>query len=470
MSRVFFISHRHEDKKIADVIERSLREWNVPKNDIFYSSAIYGDQKPELGAPLHPEVCKAAYEAKLFILIYTLGTEDWAWCMHELGLAIDARAVADGKGTDTQIIIMQCMQDEPKLFRELKRITIGFDNLRDFVSTVLCKYPSKDKPYWQELSDDILDKFTANLYAELQSVIPTERAEEYKPYRLHKYFVLEIKDASQIAKTACLPGDARVEIGPKSLDLFNLSGFQTPETWRELEKDCLPDPNARWIRQIAEALFEANAGRDLTPVRSMFRAQSGKLYLPVLHDTSRTPNGSVRFSIIFIEQLTAGILPGADKNRATLLSCITLGSRLEWEVCRYYLGRVERWRNSSKEIRKGYQQIRESIANIERESEYRKEEEIPGETDTEDRLTDVFMDEPDIMIQVQNNLESQRKYKKQLIKQDDEINEDDLSVEKIRNALTQLRKLNLFITKVVARRYADELEKDYKKSQGNAQA
>jgi hypothetical protein len=74
------------------------------------------------------------------------------------------------------------------------------------------------------------------------------------------------------------------------------------------------------------------------------------------------------------------------------------------------------------------------------------------------------------MIQVQNNLKSQRKYKKQLIKQDGDLTEDDLSVEKIRNALTQLRKLNLFITKVVARRYADELETDYQKGRGKAHA
>jgi hypothetical protein len=179
MGCVFFISHRHADKRIADIFESSLRDWGVPEEDIYYSSKIYGDQKPGLGEAIHPAVCKAVAEARLFILVYTFGTDDWAWCMHELGLAIDARAVGEGRPSETQIVIIQCTQDEPKLLRETKRVTIDIDNLRDFIRLVLCDYPTKDDPYRKKLHDDTLNKFAQELCNHLRDVIPSARADEY---------------------------------------------------------------------------------------------------------------------------------------------------------------------------------------------------------------------------------------------------------------------------------------------------
>ena len=78
-----FISHRFDDKPIADVIRRNLARWGF--DDIYQAGAP--GSGPRVGDSLTDELREVLEDVDLVILVYTFTDEDWSWCMWECGLA-----------------------------------------------------------------------------------------------------------------------------------------------------------------------------------------------------------------------------------------------------------------------------------------------------------------------------------------------------------------------------------------------
>src|SRR5215468_4421154 len=81
-----FISHKHADHSIADVIREFVERRSNREVTVFQSSS--GESEgPELGRPLTNELKNALWKAGIVILIYTSEDQDWQWCMWECGVA-----------------------------------------------------------------------------------------------------------------------------------------------------------------------------------------------------------------------------------------------------------------------------------------------------------------------------------------------------------------------------------------------
>ena len=75
-----FISHKHADKKIADVIREFIYQRTNREVAVFQSSAADADA-PELGHALAGDLRDALWQTGVVILVYTTEDQDWQWCM-----------------------------------------------------------------------------------------------------------------------------------------------------------------------------------------------------------------------------------------------------------------------------------------------------------------------------------------------------------------------------------------------------
>jgi len=118
-----FISHRHSDKEIAEVLTRHLTFWGISRKEIFQSSTA--GQGAEKGRSLTDQLKKAVHESKVVFLIYTFEETDWSYCMWEVGLA-------EGDES-TNVIVLQCKLETPKLFRDKVNVKLEQEDIRALV-------------------------------------------------------------------------------------------------------------------------------------------------------------------------------------------------------------------------------------------------------------------------------------------------------------------------------------------------
>jgi hypothetical protein len=74
-----FVSHRAKEGKIAHKLTKILQQQPMTGVDFFLSENI-----PK-GAEWRVELKKALYSCSALILLYTDPTEDWSWCLYEVG-------------------------------------------------------------------------------------------------------------------------------------------------------------------------------------------------------------------------------------------------------------------------------------------------------------------------------------------------------------------------------------------------
>jgi len=182
MAIKIFISHRHSDKEIADVLTNHLIYWGVDREEIFQSSSAgYGAEK---GRSLTEQLKKAVHESKVVFLIYTFEEADWSYCMWEAGLAEGIES--------TNVIVIQCKLDTPKLFRDKVNVKLEQEDIRAFVKDFHTKenfFPGQPPYYRQKIDEQVLVKRSQELYEDLIKVIPPG---EYQPRYRWDFLVLEL--------------------------------------------------------------------------------------------------------------------------------------------------------------------------------------------------------------------------------------------------------------------------------------
>ena len=117
-----FISHRHEDAKIAEAVAQFIEditslepEPTTPPVEVFLSSnsEFVG---PRIGKQLSTELRSALWTAEVVILIYTTPDKDWSWCMYECGVA------AYPPDPETKVVVLQCSKEYPEVFSDAVRV------------------------------------------------------------------------------------------------------------------------------------------------------------------------------------------------------------------------------------------------------------------------------------------------------------------------------------------------------------
>ena len=288
---IVFLSHRHTDKGIANVIKKHLLEWGVAERNIFQSS----DPKRAAmaGVNLAKELISKLEKVNLFILIYTHGDEDWSFPMWECG-------VAQGKGTaNTRIVVLQCALDEPEPFRGQKLIKVDEDmeGIRGF-SMDFHKAPgfippkdrSEAEAFRPETPDSVVIERARRLYEDLRPILPGAKADnhlwDFIRLRLNTEYVDEIRKQKHDNKRCRkILEENLLFLKPKYVGIgynvntavrqFGLAGYEEDlkladliENWRSLDKTN----NNAWIDDLYNTIYRAVTNKQSPAVAHPFKS------------------------------------------------------------------------------------------------------------------------------------------------------------------------------------------------------
>ena len=108
---VLFISHRHDDRPIADVLRRFIEARTGGRVTVFQSSSP-GARGPKQGENLTEELRRNLWHASVVVLIYTARDQDWSYCMWECGVA------QLPEPSTTKTVVFQCADQFPMVFAD----------------------------------------------------------------------------------------------------------------------------------------------------------------------------------------------------------------------------------------------------------------------------------------------------------------------------------------------------------------
>jgi hypothetical protein len=302
MSRDVFISHRHADKQIADVIRTKLLEWGLPGQTIFQSSDVR--HGPQIGDPLDHQLKRALHQANLVLLVYTFSDRDWSYCMWECGVATDPIE------ENTRIVVFQCTDDAPGPFRAQVRIKVTEDDILRFTRQFHKDedfFPGEE-PFQAQTDDDILQRKSTSFYEELHDVIPPGRLKEVRRWA---YLTLEldpelVKRVETMDKEEALSlindnlvviggfGEAPKHFGFETLE-ENVKFSEYVRRWREGVGENVP---TEWISAFCAGIWEAIRNVPAEPTWERFRsARAGTSwwFFPVLNNARRLPDNKMEF-------------------------------------------------------------------------------------------------------------------------------------------------------------------------------
>jgi hypothetical protein len=311
-----FISHKHRDKSIADVISHFLRGQSLGQVEIFQSSSSSA-KAPEIGKNLNQELKQNLRRASVVILVYTTSDQDWSYCMWECGVAMSP---------DTRIILFQCAGDIPPIFQDQVRIDIRITDAiqrftKDFLtSTQFFSGQKKAISDFKESDPDVSEaarKFQEKLLsaAPVQSVTPMEEWSAFPFLQVE----LGQKDVDEICKaTVARRIKLLRELGEKCLvrkrDIAVEQIFGVPmiaagsslkdliDKWQERNKRS----KSKWVGALCEQMMDGARGVSLKLTWELMPGTDDKTaYAPMVTRVRKIPSQGVQFDIYFYKFFAA---------------------------------------------------------------------------------------------------------------------------------------------------------------------
>lgn len=318
-----FISHRHDDRAIADVLRKFIQARTGGKVSVHQSSSPDADG-PRQGQNINQELRRALWEASVVVLIYTTRDQDWSYCMWECGVAqVPATS-------STRTIVFQCADQFPVVFADQLRVGLrDRQAIETFVTDLLT-----DADYFPRLGKAITD-FSAgteavreaaqDLYERLQVVLPVGGSpdEEWPP---HPQLTLELTDeqVERIRTAQGTPeerlGIARTVIVDEALvvggdsqvgRIFSTRGFpRTPSMPGMPLRDLVSSwqastatPTSRWVDDMCRQIMATTRNQFPTLRWELMRGADGMdrtLYGPVVRYVKKISNrGCEEIDVVF---------------------------------------------------------------------------------------------------------------------------------------------------------------------------
>lgn len=318
MTHNLFISHKHSDARIAQVLADFVESRTLGQVSVHMSS----DPRykgPRLGKNINQELCAALYNCDVLLLLYTSADEDWSYCMFECGVATDPQSPR------TNIIVFQCGADVPSPFADQLRVNVrDLKDLRKFTKALFTDpgfFPKADAAFAPNFSEDRCDEAARQLYDALVApgVLPPlerEPAEDVRAWPLLRLEVAlnDIESITQGDDSAAPEACRRLLLdralitysSSRAPILFGLDSLPPNMLFGDLvEAQATPTPGAipAWVESCAVQILRV-ARRRLTNTRweSFTEANGDSIYTPIVTQMRRIPaEGRAQFDIYFFE-------------------------------------------------------------------------------------------------------------------------------------------------------------------------
>jgi hypothetical protein len=312
---LLFISHRHADRAIADVVREFVTERSGGSVVVHQSSSSEA-QAPKIGQNVNRELKKALWKSDLLLLIYTGEERGWDYCMWECGVATHAES------EETRVIVFQCGNRLPPVFSDKLAVDVRDpERVMRFVNEFLTDpgfFPGGRTPVTRFQPNDanvkrLAEKFLSRLRAVIPPDIEDEQVEEWPAV---PFLRLEL-GASQVRQIAAEEDDEKARGLTASLLLEAAVVASDREAAVLFDRPTLPadvpfgnllpsaarrgDPPA-WLRDLAAQVTRAVQWSFPSVSWSLMRSANehdARWYGPVLTHVRRFPGHAMQFDIHF---------------------------------------------------------------------------------------------------------------------------------------------------------------------------
>jgi hypothetical protein len=259
-----FISHRHADQAIAEILRKFVSNRSGGRIEVFQSSSAYAEG-PRVGRELQKELKERLWAAGVVVLVYTSPEEDWSYCMWECGVATHPQS------PETKIVVLQCGSRPPAVYTEAVRVNaLESIDIQKFTNEFLT---SPD--FFPDYGEAVAPGFSQNgeqvrqaareLHAALTEIIPAD-AEEGEDWATVPFLRLQltyaevdgIRELGEVEGSRSVQGAARVsEIDGEAKRIFGLGRIEqfAPfsrliEAWQQGR----PNEPTKWVEELCEQI------------------------------------------------------------------------------------------------------------------------------------------------------------------------------------------------------------------------
>jgi hypothetical protein len=326
---IIFISHKHVDSKIAQVLAAFCEKKAGGRVQVFLSSNPKF-KGPRIGKNLKTELMETLWRTDVLLLVYTSAADyDWSYCMWECGVATDSQS------PETNIIVFQCGNDTPNLFEDETRVNARkVDDIKRFVDSFLRGgdfFPSLNTSLLSDYKEEYVDDDVKELYKGFGDVLPKDgggASQEWPtwPYLRIELPIAEVEKMSQASEAERVGLAQQIvqdygivaESDPRASQLFGQGSFQSRmklEDLLKLWKDKNPNAEATWFESCCEQIM-MGAARGFPVIRwtSLREANGNSEYTPVVSRIKARPYaGTVLFDIYFYNLSDPRAIPVTSK-------------------------------------------------------------------------------------------------------------------------------------------------------------
>ncbi len=311
---LLFISHRHDDREIADLI-RNFVTYLGGNEVVVYQTSSSDAQAPKIGRNVNHELMKALWKTDVLVLIYTRQDRDWDYCMWECGVATHSAS------EDTNVIVLQCGRQLPRVFADQVAVDVRDpEKLRRFVNAFLTDpdfFPGRNEPVTRfQPNDANVLRAAQTLYDDLQKIVQPDDDDQIEEWPAVPYLQLGLT-ASQVRQIAEEEDDQRarqtasrllLDAAVLSADreaaaLFGRPTLPVNEPFSQIFKRALRDGETPdWLRSLADQVTRAVQWNYPTVRWSVMRSANENdqtWYSPVLTHVRRSPSKAMQFDIHF---------------------------------------------------------------------------------------------------------------------------------------------------------------------------
>lgn len=305
---LLFISHKHADSKIADVIRNFVTQQSAGHIHVYQSSSPWANN-PKCGNDLNKELVNALWKASALILVYSGADQDWSYCMWEAGVALNPAS------PDTKIILFQCVGARPPVFQDQVNV-----NLRELAEVQKFTNEFLTDPSFIPRLNEPITRFSPNgqevataaarFFQELSGVLPEENqpsiewpAYPYLQLSLDLCYTVGFRELEEPARMQVIQQKCMVvDTDRYCQQLFEVFAFspdtnlgQLAERWR----DRHPESQSQWAEDLSRQIAAA-AMWDFPPPVSTCMEAHGKTFAPVLTRVRKVPTrGCMQFDVYF---------------------------------------------------------------------------------------------------------------------------------------------------------------------------
>lgn len=318
-----FVSHKHEDRDIANSIKEDLESYAADKLELFVSGknlTLGGDYLAEIKAELR--------RSDLLLLLFTAPAKDWDWCLFEAGMFTPLISENERRRI---ISIHPPNGNGPSPLNNLHGVKADLKSLIDFLRSFYrtTEIVNLEKPLNAKLTDEKIEE----LAKKIELSFLNNQAESFYPG--HRVLVRLPDDFrfNPDGGIRGIPHHAEVEGSDKSLALFGLGAGA--HTWGKLAGSVPKHGLNNWTVELADA-FEATVQRRLVkPVTAVMKSrEDGQLFRPFIYKMEFLNERPATVHLSFMEESAAPDVGGP------MFRLLKMATQFREEVIDVYHGKL----------------------------------------------------------------------------------------------------------------------------------